>query len=985
MSEIVKVYHARFINKAGVEMLNFGDEISAPFINWIFKVQGIKNKKAIAVFPKAGTDYDMLAAGSVLQWAKNRTTKTHVWGSGIISDVSSFTSDNFEIHAIRGPKTLEKLGNMGGGCVCGDPGLLASLVFNFERVRNKSVKIGLIPHRIHQKNPKINSLLEDKRFFFIDVNQSPDKVAADIVKSDLVLSSSLHGLIFADSYNIPNLWFRLENKLIGDDFKFRDYFMSIERTTTEIDIGTYDFSEDNVQKAIQEYQPIKNLELIQKRLIDVYPVEVSSKVKGEENSFITDLLLKEIPDEKYDRVLVYSGVKNLVELALLDKEAKNYLKNLSNKGFIVNNFKAGFTYLVRKENSIIPKSFVKFNKRLPYKLDFSLAMDATITKLIVLFSNVQNLKVTNAVIRNISSYPIVKKISQLNENVAILSLCDFNLVYGSVYRNTTYYPEFECDIQSLIRFIIELKLNISKNNVILYGEGKGGGAAIYHGALGDYNTLVCNPILDFSEINHEQNDKFYLEGCLENNFLNSINKISKTNQFRKIIIENDESISAVCKKLRENKFSLYGTKSQNINEVVFSGLNLVLSSGFQQTLSLNKTSFEQLKKSVTMANTDNKMDEAMMKINIMTACNEGYAKYILPQLVSIQRNLSEYKVNFFLLHNRITAESIELIKSFSNAIENIDFYSCYISDNIEKYELLVSNAGNYPYEVFFPLTCQDFLPEWVDRVLYIHSGDVIFLKDICNFYFSSFNGKSLTVEIANKRAIKSEQNGQVFFWKADDRAEFIKSKKTDPAFFSSAAFMINVEKFREQNHKIDYYLKIREEVISYLSEVKNGMYYLGDQSFFSIAFLGDINAFLPITDFNSNNINYRRYNYSAIVKFLRSQFRLSEVIDPRVIHYDGKFKPWIIEPNFFDNRIPINIKDDNFQIGLSFRPVIFRDYYEKYWDFAKETPLYHEMLKEAKLISKYIRSTYIPVKNSLIIHKKRVFQLEKKIKMMNNE
>ena len=40
-----------------------------------------------------------------------------------------------------------------------------------------------------------------------------------------IVSSSLHGLICSDAYNIPNLWLD-EYKLIEGDFKFKDYFVS---------------------------------------------------------------------------------------------------------------------------------------------------------------------------------------------------------------------------------------------------------------------------------------------------------------------------------------------------------------------------------------------------------------------------------------------------------------------------------------------------------------------------------------------------------------------------------------------------------------------------------------------------------------------------------------------------------------------------------------------------------------------------------------
>lgn len=43
---------------------------------------------------------------------------------------------------------------------------------------------------------------------------------------EYIFSSSLHGLIIADAYNIPNKRAIFGNKLIGGDFKFNDYELS---------------------------------------------------------------------------------------------------------------------------------------------------------------------------------------------------------------------------------------------------------------------------------------------------------------------------------------------------------------------------------------------------------------------------------------------------------------------------------------------------------------------------------------------------------------------------------------------------------------------------------------------------------------------------------------------------------------------------------------------------------------------------------------
>lgn len=62
----------------------------------------------------------------------------------------------------------------------------------------------------------------------LDVKCTPKTMANSIAECETVLSSSLHGLIFADSLGIPNKWITFEKNLIGGCFKFDDYYSCFE-------------------------------------------------------------------------------------------------------------------------------------------------------------------------------------------------------------------------------------------------------------------------------------------------------------------------------------------------------------------------------------------------------------------------------------------------------------------------------------------------------------------------------------------------------------------------------------------------------------------------------------------------------------------------------------------------------------------------------------------------------------------------------------
>ena len=51
-----------------------------------------------------------------------------------------------------------------------------------------------------------------------------------ILSCEVILSSSLHGIIIADAYAIPNQWSTFTDKIAeGAEFKFHDYFLSVEK------------------------------------------------------------------------------------------------------------------------------------------------------------------------------------------------------------------------------------------------------------------------------------------------------------------------------------------------------------------------------------------------------------------------------------------------------------------------------------------------------------------------------------------------------------------------------------------------------------------------------------------------------------------------------------------------------------------------------------------------------------------------------------
>jgi len=109
----------------------------------------------------------------------------------------------------------------------GDPGLLAKETYGIKNEQDE--KFGLILHYTKISQELIDDLKKrEPRLAFIDVNNEPEDVVRQISKCSHIYSSSLHGLIVADSLGIPNTWIDPPS---GEILKFYDYAASIERPT----------------------------------------------------------------------------------------------------------------------------------------------------------------------------------------------------------------------------------------------------------------------------------------------------------------------------------------------------------------------------------------------------------------------------------------------------------------------------------------------------------------------------------------------------------------------------------------------------------------------------------------------------------------------------------------------------------------------------------------------------------------------------------
>ncbi|MCL2037462.1 glycosyltransferase [Candidatus Saccharibacteria bacterium] len=238
------------------EKPNFGDQVTVDIIRELF---GYRAEWSPI------DQCDLIGAGSVLGWANGKGG--HVWGSGFMFPDANVNHD-LTYCAVRGKDSRSRLDRKWRKIPLGDPGLLVNIVYGASR--QKTDIIGVIPHYVDKDLPIIDRMLADSRFIVMDVADSPAKIAEQIDQCKLVLSSSLHGLIFSDSFGVPNIHIELSDKVAGSGYKFRDYYSGIDKEYKQATIERL-FDEDYHVELISQYEKVKNLVKIQRQLIDAFP------------------------------------------------------------------------------------------------------------------------------------------------------------------------------------------------------------------------------------------------------------------------------------------------------------------------------------------------------------------------------------------------------------------------------------------------------------------------------------------------------------------------------------------------------------------------------------------------------------------------------------------------------------------------------------------------------------------------------------------
>lgn len=252
----VYVQYSVFGKNLTLNNRNFGDDINRILVENLFNKTVIPFK--FSLIGNALNKDKFMCIGSVITMFD--LSNTIVWGTGVLSSQFSLIGKPKKVYAVRGPLTRQYLIERGIDCpeVYGDPALLLPRIYS--PTVEKKYRLGIIAHYLDHKDLRLQNLIERYKsdVLFIDVvNYGKWKEFINkILSCEFIISSSLHGLIISDAYEVPNYWCQIKFEMDDDGFKFRDYFLSVKRNVIKPYIIKHDTTIEELEALKSSWTPI---------------------------------------------------------------------------------------------------------------------------------------------------------------------------------------------------------------------------------------------------------------------------------------------------------------------------------------------------------------------------------------------------------------------------------------------------------------------------------------------------------------------------------------------------------------------------------------------------------------------------------------------------------------------------------------------------------------------------------------------------------
>ena len=253
--------------------INLGDEISYHIVKALSNRDVVWGDPATCEITATGSIYQIIASD-----LGRRETPVEIWGTGLMRPVPPRTGPLVNFRSVRGSLTRCMV-NQPLELPLGDPGIVVSDIW--PAPKDKAYAIGIIPHISQLRSNIWRAVQEATPNSIILDFSSPDieKTMAQIGSCERIASTSLHEVIFADSYKIPNIWMNGPEIHHASHFKFYDYFSSVGRTNFKpVDLKAPQRNLTKLNDSVFETKYFSKIDKFKQAVAAAFPSHLASPV-----------------------------------------------------------------------------------------------------------------------------------------------------------------------------------------------------------------------------------------------------------------------------------------------------------------------------------------------------------------------------------------------------------------------------------------------------------------------------------------------------------------------------------------------------------------------------------------------------------------------------------------------------------------------------------------------------------------------------------
>lgn len=244
-------------------------------------------------------------------------------------------------------------------------------------------------------------------------------------------------------------------------------------------------------------------------------------------------------------------------------------------------------------------------------------------------------------------------------------------------------------------------------------------------------------------------------------------------------------------------------------------------------------------------------------INLLVTVDKKYVEPLCVMLSSYGENHKGIPTNLYIAHSSLGDEELLRIEELAGRY-GIAVKSVVITEHwFENTPVL----DRLPEESFYRLMAFHYLPESVDRCLYL-DPDIIIRRDLTLFYNTELGENYIAAASHTSKLINFGNNIRL-------------GTQENSHYFNSGVLLMNLHAIR-RDFSLEKVLVTLEENIQRL--------WLGDQDLTNILFCGKI----KLIDEKIYNLDERVFRRN------KKEFTLNDVAEKTaIIHYNGKHKPWL--------------------------------------------------------------------------------------------